>query len=213
MIVSLEVHANSDQQDMMVEIMKEVWHERLVEPLLKERQGLPSLAELKHKILVKVKAGSSTTVPEAVTKAEQLPIDDSTSSSDSEVDEKSQQSSLSKKKKGRKKKNAITGALSEMGIYTRGYHFKGFSSPEAKIPTHIFSLSEKKLMDISDEHGPQLLAHNRQYLMRAFPSGTRLASTNFDPSVYWRMGVQIAALNWQSFDAVRTILPGITAHV
>ena len=185
----------------MVNIMKEEWQGLMVQPESEGSPSLPTLAEVQRKLLVKVKAGAKDPAPHAetiaVASAEQPTTEDSTSSSDEEPDGKKVQSS------SRKKKQQIIGPLSSMGVYTRGYHFKNFSTPEAEIPTHVFSLSEKKLMDVSANHSPQLLAHNQRYLMRAYPSGMRVSSTNFDPSVYWRMGVQIAALNWQSFDAVR----------
>jgi hypothetical protein len=36
--------------------------------------------------------------------------------------------------------------------------------------------------------------------MRAYPKGLRLNSSNLNPSVFWRAGVQIVALNWQRWD-------------
>lgn len=36
--------------------------------------------------------------------------------------------------------------------------------------------------------------------MRAYPKGMRLNSSNLNPSVFWRAGVQIVALNWQRWD-------------
>lgn len=42
--------------------------------------------------------------------------------------------------------------------------------------------------------------HNMRYMMRVYPDGRRFASSNFDPLIYWRRGVQMAALNWQTFD-------------
>ena len=71
---------------------------------------------------------------------------------------------------------------------------------ESKIPVHVYSLSEKKIQDVNDEHGSALFEHNRNYLMRAFPSGMRITSSNLDPSILWRHGVQMAALNWQRLD-------------
>ena len=36
--------------------------------------------------------------------------------------------------------------------------------------------------------------------MRVYPSQTRVSSNNFNPLAFWRKGVQMAALNWQTFD-------------
>ncbi|KAL8970246.1 MAG: hypothetical protein Q9183_001609 [Haloplaca sp. 2 TL-2023] len=37
--------------------------------------------------------------------------------------------------------------------------------------------------------------------MRAFPAGTRVSSSNLDPAIFWRKGVQVVALNHQRYDA------------
>lgn len=36
--------------------------------------------------------------------------------------------------------------------------------------------------------------------MRVYPSGWRVTSRNFDPLTFWRRGVQMVALNWQTYD-------------
>lgn len=36
--------------------------------------------------------------------------------------------------------------------------------------------------------------------MRVYPSGFRVNSSNFDPIGFWRCGVQMVALNWQTYD-------------
>ncbi|CAK7236380.1 hypothetical protein SCUCBS95973_009588 [Sporothrix curviconia] len=99
-----------------------------------------------------------------------------------------------------KKPSKIIQALSQLGIYTQGVSFKSLSQPEAYMPTHVFSLSEKSLMEVHTKHGPALFSHNRRFLMRAYPSGLRIGSSNLDPARFWRKGVQIVALNWQNCD-------------
>ena len=179
----------------MVEIMEEAWSGMLVIAPPEECKMLPTPAELKRKILVKVKgAAVKETEAEAV---EDIKKAQSVSSSSSSEDEKD-----SIEKKPKKKKNKVIDSLSQLGIYTQSYHFKSLNSPEATIPTHVFSLSEKKLMDVHESDGPTLFSHNRNFLMRAFPSGTRVSSSNLDPAIFWRKGVQMVALNWQRFDAV-----------
>ena len=37
-------------------------------------------------------------------------------------------------------------------------------------------------------------------MMRAYPKALRLTSTNLEPPLFWRQGVQMAALNWQDCD-------------
>ncbi|RKL07350.1 hypothetical protein BFJ68_g9853 [Fusarium oxysporum] len=42
--------------------------------------------------------------------------------------------------------------------------------------------------------------HNQRYMVRVYPDRTRITSNNFDPLLYWRRGIQMVALNWQTFD-------------
>ena len=58
-ILSLEVHCNIENQNKMVDIMKDIFGDKLVtEPLTNSFLVVPSPSELKNRILVKVKAGS-----------------------------------------------------------------------------------------------------------------------------------------------------------
>lgn len=92
--------------------------------------------------------------------------------------------------------------LGKLGVYCTGLKFSGFEAPAAKKFNHIFSFMESSFAKNSKtkEDKMQLNIHNMRYLMRVYPDGTRLTSSNFDPLAYWRRGVQMAALNWQTFD-------------
>lgn len=92
--------------------------------------------------------------------------------------------------------------LGDLGVYCAGVKFRGFDTPEAKTFNHIFSFMESSFAKYSKprEAKKALDRHNMRYLMRVYPDRTRISSNNFDPLVYWRRGVQMAALNWQTFD-------------
>lgn len=96
----------------------------------------------------------------------------------------------------------INPVLGELGVYCMGVHFDGFDSPDAKKFNHIFSFKEKTFTERSQpgEAKRALYRHNMRYLMRVYPNGGRINSSNFDPLLYWKRGVQMAALNWQTFD-------------
>lgn len=207
-IVSLEVHATGEQQDMMVEIMKEEWGDHLLDARLEgcnpdERQ--PRLEELMEKILVKVKrpaqtgiglhkGGSQLTVPT-------LHDDDLSGSDDERLsvagDSPSQGSESSQLSKRSKAKTKIGEALGKLAIYTHSERYKDFSSPGAQTLSHIFSIDEYKILKLHQTKHRDMFVHNRKYFMRAYPHSTRVNSTNLDPSLYWRKGVQMVALNWQ----------------
>ncbi|EGX89645.1 PLC-like phosphodiesterase [Cordyceps militaris CM01] len=99
--------------------------------------------------------------------------------------------------------NKTIPVLGKLGVYCAGVKFPGFDAPAAKKFNHIFSFMESSFSknSRSKEDKMSLNIHNMRYLMRVYPDGTRLASSNFDPLLYWRRGVQMAALNWQTFDS------------
>lgn len=122
-----------------------------------------------------------------------------------QADHDDEESSTSDEGDESAKKSNIIEKLSSMGIFTRAFHFRGFDDPTASIPTHVFSLGESKLLEACEEQPEKLFKHNLSYLMRAFPKGTRLRSTNLDPTPFWRQGVQMVALNYQKLDAANML--------
>ncbi|KAF4821360.1 1-phosphatidylinositol 4,5-bisphosphate phosphodiesterase 1 [Colletotrichum siamense] len=186
LIVSLEVHCSAQQQEVMVKIMQDCWTDMLIPTPDVDAAELPRPADLKGKILVKVKYAPPTT-GDAV-------------ESDEGDDAAAGEAPHQKAAAANKKKSKIIQALSRLGIYTRGVSFKSLTQPEASMPTHIFSLSEKGVMEVHEKQPEILFHHNRHYLMRAYPSGLRIGSSNLDAPVFWRRGIQIVALNWQNWD-------------
>ncbi|OTA06520.1 phospholipase C [Trichoderma parareesei] len=187
LIVSLEVHCSPQQQLIMVDIMKQVWDGLLVSDPDSAIESLPSPEELRRKILIKVKY-----VPPGT------PLDkvDTVSS-----EQQQQQQQISAGGGGPPPKPAKTiQELARMAIYTQGVTFKGWTQPEASMPTHIFSISEKKFIDYHEKQWATLFNHNKHYLLRAYPAGLRIGSSNLNPAIFWGGGAQIVALNWQETD-------------
>ena len=253
LILSLEVHCNSAQQQAMVDIMVEMLGEQLLrDPLLPNATTLPSPEELRYKILVKVKApgvlaepsvpyelpsgrrARSTSSPftrpqildnsmlpptptlpplsspPTISRTSQdtffssIPKDvgplmlPSSASDDSDVP---QSPSIRARKVSRKHKGIIQ-SLGNLGVYTRGIKFGSDSILlEEQDHNHVYSLSEPTFEgSCRNEDGKLLDRHNLNYLMRVYPSFRRFKSSNFDPLSVWRHGVQMAALNWQTYD-------------
>ena len=42
------------------------------------------------------------------------------------------------------------------------------------------------------------MAHNLSQITRVYPAGKRFDSSNYDPLVFWRVGCQMVALNYQT---------------
>jgi Phosphatidylinositol-specific phospholipase C, Y domain/Phosphatidylinositol-specific phospholipase C, X domain len=201
--VSLEVHTNHEQQQMMVDIMNECFEEKLCKPIDGETLEtltdlkLPSPDQLRNKILIKVKYSPPSA--KAVAAVGEKPLRP-TLTRESSADSSSIEDVPVQEEKSKTKKSKIIEALGQLGLYTRSYHFSSLTQPEASVPTHVFSLSESSLIGVHKEDPEGLFDHNKNYLMRAYPKGIRIASSNLNPSLFWRTGVQMVALNWQRID-------------
>lgn len=130
-IVSLEVHADLSQQQMMVDIMREAWQDYLVEIESQEETDLPRLQDLKKKILIKVKW--SPPEPEAAEEAAQdeQKIEEAESGLEN-LDVTGQNENPPKKEK----KSKILHALSDLAVYTKAYHFSHFAQ-KGNDATHL----------------------------------------------------------------------------
>lgn len=216
LILSLEVRCNAENQLKMVDILKNCLDEYLVtEPLMTNALTLPSPNELKHRILIKVKSASrssststkgfsssaSSTATATDTQSSSTDTFGSTTASGySDTDTNANSQSARQRKKDQPTK--IIKPLADLGVYLSGVKFRNFSLPVSKTVNHCFSLSERVANSMlrDPEKVGQLDKHNRRFLMRVYPSGYRVTSKNFDPIPYWRHGVQMVALNWQTND-------------
>ncbi|GMF80318.1 unnamed protein product [Aspergillus oryzae] len=200
-IVSLEVHASLEQQQAMVEIMEEAWKGMLVEvtPEKEATDPLPAPEDLKRKILIKVKY----VAPTSEDKNEETP--EGNGDELEALKQHANQGDLSStddkpSDAPPKKPSKILEALSRLAIFTKGFHFSHFEQPEAKVPGHVFSLSESAARAAHAKDPEALFEHNRKHFMRIYPYGLRVNSSNLDPSFFWRRGAQVVALNWQNLD-------------
>lgn len=206
-IISLEVHTDAEQQDVMVAIMKEVWQGMLVEEPYEgcdPRFKVPTLEDLRNKILIKVKRPpvsikegvhpSSTPVSQVEGfAAEDSPALPKLGAASSAPSPSISQSELTPK-------GPLCEKLRALAVYTRSERFEGFSTPQAKRPCHIFSISENTILELNQKQHSTMFLHNKSYFMRAYPAVIRIDSSNPDPSLFWRQGVQMVAMNWQNMD-------------
>lgn len=91
-------------------------------------------------------------------------------------------------------------SLADLLIYTVGVKFRGLNKKERYGVEQMFSLSEKTANKLTKENALGLVKHCRSNLVRLYPNGTRVTSTNYEPSRYWATGVQLVAINWQTID-------------
>lgn len=120
-VVSLEVHACLEQQQMMVDIIHEAWGNLLVTlPPNTEPEKLPILADLKRKILIKAKSA---------------PLRDADAVGEEEVSpQPSKESPVQEQPQKPAKPSKVHEGLAKLAVYTRAYHFSRFDQPGIPSP-------------------------------------------------------------------------------
>ncbi|KAK7749668.1 hypothetical protein SLS53_000247 [Cytospora paraplurivora] len=199
-MISLENHCGDYGQQRLVDIMKEVWGERLLSKAVREKGHREeeggahvTLEELGSKIVV---------IVENHLQGEQC---DDSSTSDRSSDEEIKEARRSYMAKIRATKSRlIIPELAELGVYAQSVKPVDNSWFEQVWKTdlphhHLINVSETGILGLLSESHPNIRTHNAHHLMRVYPKGTRISSQNLQPLPFWGLGAQICALNWQSF--------------
>ena len=73
--------------------------------------------------------------------------------------------------------------------------------PNANFPCYqCSSINENTAKKLCRKQPLALVAHTQTQLMRTYPAGMRIDSSNFNPVIFWSFGIQMAALNYQTED-------------
>ena len=85
-------------------------------------------------------------------------------------------------------------------VYTTGVSFRGLDHTQVYPLTHVFSLSEPRANSLlySGSDALRLVNHTREHLVRVYPKGTRVDSSNYEPHKFWAAGCQLVTVNWQT---------------
>ncbi|XP_061636930.1 1-phosphatidylinositol 4,5-bisphosphate phosphodiesterase eta-1 isoform X2 [Phyllopteryx taeniolatus] len=65
-------------------------------------------------------------------------------------------------------------------------------------PGDVLSFSETRAQSLVNHRAEHFLAFNQRQLSRIYPSAYRIDSSNFNPQLYWNIGCQLVALNYQT---------------
>ena len=128
-------------------------------------------------------------------------------------------------------KSKMSPRLVSLLVYAVGVKCLGVGAHSGVVysPEHIFSLSETSInrliktrassrtsMDSGTDIGgessvgggemgqgglKELIKHTQKNLVRIYPKGSRVNSSNYEPHRYWAAGAQVVAINWQTFGA------------
>ncbi|KAL6872950.1 PLC-like phosphodiesterase [Trichoderma novae-zelandiae] len=211
-LLSLENHCGPHGQLRLVQIMRDVFGHRLIsEPVrrkgTREQQGSGehvTLADLGSRIAVIVEFH----LPDEASSSPSSSSSSSSSSSEDADDEEQREArrvyKASRKQAASSSSTRIVPELAQLGVYAQSVKPKDNSwfDPGQLVDGphhHLINVSESGLSAQLPRYAVPIARHNAQHLMRVFPKGTRISSSNLRPVRFWGVGAQICALNWQTY--------------
>lgn len=217
-LLSLENHCGPAGQKRLVEIMHEVFGERLLsEPIraeLIERHAEEhradgrgrdpaehvTLEELGDRIAVIVEHHFSDEIADSDSQEDWDDEDEEFH----EAERKARAEYKANKNDEAKNSQIIIPELAALGVYAQSVKPRDNSwfDPGELLNGphhHLINVSESGLAGHLPANTAKIAVHNGKHLMRVFPKGTRISSSNLKPVAFWGLGAQICALNWQTF--------------
>ncbi|KAE9614998.1 hypothetical protein Lal_00048216 [Lupinus albus] len=208
-IITLEDHLTPDLQAKVAEMTTQIFGEMLYYPHTDTMVEFPTPESLKSRILI------STKQPKEYLECKQfkdkeiereLAEEGSSSpghSTDVESEEKCNGSDLDDQEDliALDKKTDQQGSTPEYKrlITIHAGKPKGHIKDSLKAVGSVkrLSLSEQELERASVSHGPDLVRFTQKNILRVYPKGTRVNSSNYRPHIGWMYGAQMVALNMQ----------------
>ncbi|KAL6896807.1 hypothetical protein ACP4OV_007379 [Aristida adscensionis] len=70
------------------------------------------------------------------------------------------------------------------------------------------SLSEQQLAKVAEDHGTDIVRFTQRNMLRIYPKGTRVTSSNYNPILGWVHGAQMVAFNMQGYGRALWLMHG-----
>ncbi|KYK56089.1 1-phosphatidylinositol-4,5-bisphosphate phosphodiesterase gamma 2 [Drechmeria coniospora] len=216
-LLSLENHCGEHGQRRLASIMREVFGERLLSESVREAGHREqesagdhgehvTLADLGPRVAVIVEYH----IPGEADESDSSSSDEAEAEADKgkDKDDDKEQAARKEYRDNKKEKAAVSSVivpeLAELGVYAQSVKPSDNSwyDPGALVNGphhHLINVSESGLSKHLPASASPIAKHNAHHLMRVYPKGTRIGSSNLKPVAFWGIGAQICALNWQSF--------------
>ncbi|XP_076949521.1 phosphoinositide phospholipase C 6-like [Bidens hawaiensis] len=221
-IITLEDHLTPNLRAKVAEMATEIFGDMLYCPKTEDGHEFPSPEELKHRIILSTKppkeyleskledelfAGEETScickngspTDETINSSQDGNMSDLNQSVSQflRINDEDEDGDAANKKSGQKTPPEY---IQLIGIHAAK------ANKELKQTLKVgsgkgkrLSLSEQTLEKAAADHGTDLVRFTQKNIVRVFPKGTRLTSTNFKPLLAWMHGAQMVASNMQGY--------------
>ncbi|CAF0820017.1 unnamed protein product [Brachionus calyciflorus] len=100
-----------------------------------------------------------------------------------------------------KRDNLVTSEMAHLVNYLQPTTFRTFEISQRKNRSYeMSSFVETSALSLHKEKSTDFVNYNKRQFSRIYPKGTRISSDNFIPQIYWNVGCQMVALNFQTLD-------------
>ncbi|XP_072284973.1 1-phosphatidylinositol 4,5-bisphosphate phosphodiesterase beta-2 isoform X2 [Pyxicephalus adspersus] len=225
-VLSFENHVDSaKQQAKMAEYCRTIFGEMLLTDVLdkyplKPGCPVPSPNELMGKILIKNKKNQAFSSAEKKTQSgdsssDQTHAQSSEHSENDTVEEASKEfegeevvENVDEEEKQIQSDEGTAGQeatayeeMSSLVNYVQPVKFDTFEVSAQKNQSYVISsFVETKAYDLLTKFPVQFVQYNKRQMSRIYPKGTRMDSSNYMPQMFWNVGCQMVALNFQTMD-------------
>ncbi|KAL1308032.1 hypothetical protein HN51_049942 [Arachis hypogaea] len=215
-IITLEDHLTKDLQALAAEVTNEIFGDLLYYPPEDAMDEFPSPESLKGRILISTKPPPVDELRDTFSK--RLIKDGKESERESADEALSPPPSIGSDVDACDRYNASSDRECEeeltpsSEIHSGVIHYKRMITIHAGKPKgHIkdslsvdgkvkrLSLSEQEIERASSSYGDDLISFTQRNILRVYPKGTRVNSSNFRPHIGWLYGAQMVAMNMQGY--------------
>ncbi|XP_048420400.1 phosphoinositide phospholipase C 2-like isoform X2 [Pyrus x bretschneideri] len=194
-VITFEDHLHSNLQARVATMLTETFGDMLYSPDSEFLKEFPSPASLKRRILISTKPPK---YPES-----QKPGDQSGSTDHKENEQDDEED------EDKDEENAIPEYKQLIAIHA-GKPKRGLDKWHID-PNKVrrLSLNEQQLKNETRTRGSDIVRFTQRNLLRVYPKGTRLNSSNYNPMLAWTYGAQMVAFNMQGHGKHLWIMEGM----
>ncbi|KAK4784972.1 hypothetical protein SAY86_001661 [Trapa natans] len=214
-IITLEDHLTPELQAKVAEMVTETFGDLLYYPNGEGLVEFPSPESLKHRIIISTKPPKKYLETKGSKDKEIIAVlekgssvDDKERLLDTELDEKSDEGQDSDEARSSDQKRPEYKRL----ITIHAGKPKGSLTDALKVAEDMvkrLSLSEYELEKVAASNGTDVVRFTQKNILRIYPKGTRVTSSNYKPNIGWMHGAQMVAFNMQGYGKPLWMMQGM----
>uniref|UniRef100_A0A2N9GLK6 Phosphoinositide phospholipase C n=1 Tax=Fagus sylvatica TaxID=28930 RepID=A0A2N9GLK6_FAGSY len=219
-IITLEDHLAHDLQAKVAEMVMQTFGEMLYYPHAECLAEFPSPESLKHRIVISTKPPKEYLETKHIkgkgsilTNGRESSEEEEALGKEPEVDERSDSDQDDEDVNACDHKSGQQGAPEYKRLITiHAGKPKGKVKDALKVvgdKVRRLSLSEQALEKVAASHGTEVVRFTQKNVLRVYPKGTRVTSSNYKPDIGWIHGAQMVAFNMQGYGKSLWLMHGM----